>query len=430
MRKRYAHVGIGVRSRMFIRAITETYRDNCRLVAFCDTNDGRMELERSRLPGEYANLPLYAAQDFDLMIVQQKPNVVIITTPDSHHDHYIVRAMELGCDVITEKPLTTTAEKCQRVMDVARKTGRDMRVTFNYRYAPPRSQVKQLLLEGVIGDVLSADFHWLLDTTHGADYYRRWHRHKKNSGGLIVHKATHHFDLVNWWFNSVPVEVYAMGKRSFYGPDTAKRYGLAGHTERCRACPVFQKCPFFLDLGGNEKLKALYLDQEHYDGYYRDRCVFGEEIDIEDTMNVVVRYWNGAMLSYSLNSFMPWEGYTIAFNGTKGRLEHKMVETVYISGDGSTPGKAVHGGTSIRIFPHFQEPYDVEVSESEGGHGGGDILLLEDIFAETSADDPLKRAAGYADGAHSILTGVAANISMAENRPVRIDSLVSSLPGN
>ena len=63
------------------------------------------------------------------------------------------------------------------------------------RTSPPRTQVKDILMSGVIGDVLSVDFHWMLNTHHGADYFRRWHRNKKNSGGLMVHKASHHFDV-------------------------------------------------------------------------------------------------------------------------------------------------------------------------------------------------------------------------------------------
>ena len=102
-------------------------------------------------------------------------------------------------------------------------TGRRVRVTFNYRYSPPRTQIKDILMSGAIGDVLSVDFHWLLNTHHGADYFRRWHREKKNSGGLMVHKATHHFDLVNWWLGAMPVQVMATGKREFYTPTMARR---------------------------------------------------------------------------------------------------------------------------------------------------------------------------------------------------------------
>ena len=163
-------------------------------------------------------------------------------------------------------------------------------MAFNYRYMPVRGQLKELLMGGVIGDVMSVDFHWMLDTHHGADYFRRWHSQKRFSGGLMVHKATHHFDLVNWWLSAMPVSVRASGRRDFYTPAMAKRLGLASHHERCHTCPEKKKCSFELDLAKDPKLKSLYLDQEKHDGYFRDRCVFRPEIDIEDTMNVVVNY--------------------------------------------------------------------------------------------------------------------------------------------
>ena len=179
----------------------------------------------------------YPAHQFDAMILENKPDVVIVTTKDCFHDQYIVRAMELGCDVITEKPMTTDDKKAQRIIDTQRETGKNCRVTFNYRYSPPRTQMKAILMSGVIGEILSIDFHWLLDMHHGADYFRRWHRNKENSGGLMVHKATHHFDLINWWLSSVPESVFAQGQRRFYTPQTADRYGLTNRTERCLTCP-------------------------------------------------------------------------------------------------------------------------------------------------------------------------------------------------
>lgn len=425
-RKRYAQVGIGGRSEMFTQAITETYRDHCELVGLCDTNQGRMDLRNERLPG--GPVPTYPAADFDRMIRETKPDTVVVTTVDQFHDHYICRAMDLGCDAITEKPMTTTAEKCQRIADTVKRTGRDLRVTFNYRYAPVRSQVKRLLLEGVIGRVLSVDFSWLLDIRHGADYYRRWHRHKINSGGLLVHKATHHFDLVNWWIGSTPVEVYAQGKREFYTPEQAARYGLEGRGERCHGCPVADRCRFFWNLTAREGHRRMYFEQEHHDGYVRDQCVFSDRIDIEDTMNLTVRYQSGVMMAYSLNSFSPWEGYRINFNGTDGRLEHQVGESSYVSGDGTVPGETITEKAYIHVYPHFGHGYDVPIERAKGGHGGGDRPLLDDVFNPQAPPDPLRRAAGLADGAWSILTGVAANQSIATGRPVRADRLVTGLP--
>lgn len=426
-KRRFVQVGVGGRSWMYSKAIVETYADQCELVGICDINPGRTALRTDWAKSLGADVVGYDAKDFDRMIAERKPDVVIVTTKDCFHDEYIIRAMELGCDVVTEKPMTTDAEKCQRIIDTQARTGKKCAVTFNYRYSPPRTQVKDLLMSGVIGDILSVDFHWMLDTSHGADYFRRWHGNKANSGGLMVHKATHHFDLVNWWLSSIPETVYASGHRKFYTPKQAERYGLTNRAERCHDCPEAAKCPFYLDLSSSEQLKTLYLDNEQYDGYYRDRCVFSSRLDIEDSMNVVVNYASGAKMSYSLNAFVPWEGYYIMFNGSKGRLEHYARETVYISGDGSIPGEMLPDATTITIYPHFASPYSVEVWEGKGGHGGGDILLLEDVLLPEKKEDKYLRAADQRSGAYSILTGVAANVSMATGQAVAIDSLVQNI---
>ena len=426
-KKRYVQVGVGDRSMMYSKVVTENFADCAELVGLCDSNAGRLQLRADWVREQGVEVPTYNDDQFEQMIAETKPDVVIVTTKDAAHDHYICRAMELGCDVITEKPMTTDEHKCQRIIDTQKETGRSCKVTFNYRYAPPRTQVKDLLMSGVIGNVVSVDFHWLLDTRHGADYFRRWHRNKRNSGGLMVHKATHHFDLVNWWLSTVPEVVYASGARNFYRPETAERYGLAGRGERCLDCPEAERCPFYMDLRAYPKLRSMYLENEQYDGYYRDRCVFSAEIDIEDTMDVTVTYRSGARMSYSLHSFMPWEGYTVAFNGTKGRLEHICMETVYFSGDGSVPGELRPEGTKIKVFPHFRSGYEVEVWQSKGGHGGGDPVILQHLFSLDPPEDKYLRAADQRAGAWSILTGVAANRSMERGQPVRIDELVHGL---
>lgn len=427
-RRRYAIVGVGVRHEMYQDAIEKDYPASAQLVGLCDLNPGRLEVARRRSHANGAEPPpVFPADQFERMIATTRPEVVIVTTIDATHDDYIIRAMEAGCDVITEKPLTTTAEKCQQILDAGRRTGRHCRVTFNYRYSPPRSQVKDLLMRGEIGDILSVDFHWMLNTVHGADYFRRWHSRKNNSGGLMVHKASHHFDLVNWWLGAVPVAVDATGKRDFYTPAMARRFGLQGSHERCHTCPEQARCGFFLDLAASPSLKSLYLDQEQYDGYFRDQCVFRPEIDIEDTMNVLVRYDTGATLSYSLNAFNAWEGYTIAFNGTKGRLEHTLVEQIYMSGTGTVQGAIQEGGTSIRIFPLRGAERRIAPWTGEGGHGGGDKVMLDDIFLPQPPADPYLRAADERAGAASCLVGIAANRCFATGQSVKISDLVTGL---
>jgi predicted dehydrogenase len=427
-KKRFACVGVGGRfCWFFLPAMIEDFAATVDIVAFCDNNAGRLHLAEdwARQRGVVARI--YSDIQFDQMIAETKPDVVLVTSKDCTHDYYICRAMELGCDVITEKPMTTDEHKCQRIIDTQKKTGRKCTAVFNYRYSPPRTQVKDLLMSGVIGNVVSVDFHWLLDTNHGASYFRRWHSNRVNTGGLQVHKATHHFDLVNWWLSSVPEVVYATGARNFYRPETAERYGLTRRGERCLDCAESGKCPFYLDLREYPLLTSWYLDQEKYDGYIRDRCLFRADIDIEDTLDLIVNYRSGAMMSYSLHTFMPWEGYIVAFNGTKGRLEQVCQETVYFNGDGTVPGQILPEKTSIKIYPQFQPYYEVELWLAEGGHAGGDPALARDLFGENLLPDRYKTAADYRSGAWSILVGVAVNRSMEWKRPVHIDELVHDL---
>lgn len=415
---------------MFRNAILGKQSQAAELVGLCDINELRLALSRAEVSEiEDAEVAIYSAERFDEMLRETRPDCLIVTVPDCHHDEYVRRAMAAGIDVITEKPMTTTAEKCQAIFDAQKKTGRNLGVTFNYRYSPPRTQVKDLLMSGVIGEILTVEFHWLLNTRHGADYFRRWHRNKENSGGLLVHKATHHFDLVNWWLSDVPTSVYAEGDRQFYVPETAERLGLTERTERCHTCPHGESCDFALRLQDNTHLKKLYLECEDADGYIRDKCVFSADIDIEDRMSVVADYARGARLTYSLHAFSPWEGYTIAFNGTEGRIEHKCEETAYTSGDGTVPGELRPEGTWTRVYPLHAPAYEVDIWHAEGGHGGADPVMLDYLFDKASQpEDKYLRAADWRSGAYSILTGVAANESIRTGERIMIADLVPDIP--
>ena len=436
MSKNYVVVGTGGRSVMFVNALVGPFKKNCRLKAFCDSNSKRMDFYNDYIARDHKHrrVPTYKSNEFDRMIAEHKPDTVIVTTIDRMHHHYIIRAMELGCDVISEKPMTTDAEKCQMIVDTVKKTGKKLTVTFNYRYSPRNTKVKEVLAKGIAGEIISVHFEWLLDTSHGADYFRRWHRDKRNSGGLMVHKATHHFDLMNWWLDSSPETVFGMGDLRFYGKANAEKRGVAEFYSRVRNSKVAAKDPFALKVSEKDIwLNGLYYNAESEDSYYRDQSVFGDGISIEDSMSVMVKYRNKAVMTYALNAFCPWEGYRVCFNGTKGRLEFNVVEKSYVSGhheDFNMPGMRELEGQKETLVPEiiFQplwgKPQVIEYEKGNlGGHGGGDERLLKDIF-EGVKDNSLKHSAGYLDGAMSILTGIAANESFKTGMPVKVSDLV------
>ncbi|MEV5447563.1 Gfo/Idh/MocA family oxidoreductase, partial [Streptomyces sp. NPDC052644] len=215
-RRRHALVGTGARAEMFVRALVSAHADTAELVAFADVNQTRMDAHNRWLAelGQPA-VPTYPAADFATMLARERVDVVLVTSVDVTHDEYIVAALRAGCDVVTEKPMTVDAARCRRILDAVAETGRQVTVAFNYRSNPLHEQVSWLLADGAVGEIGSVHFEWLLDVRHGADYFRRWHRDKASSGGLMVHKASHHFDLVNWWLDATPVEVYAAGRLFF-----------------------------------------------------------------------------------------------------------------------------------------------------------------------------------------------------------------------
>jgi predicted dehydrogenase len=484
-RTRYAVVGTGSRAGMYIGAITGTHADVAQLVATVDVNLGRMEYydevvaeSEAGRAGRASAPSHWSPDDLERAIADEHVDRVIVTSPDFTHAEMVTRALRAGADVVVEKPLTIDEAGSAAIAKAVRDTGRSLVMTFNYRYSPRNSAFRRVIQSGAIGRPLSVHFEWVLDTAHGADYFRRWHRDKQNTGGLLIHKASHHFDLVNWWIDDVPARVFASGGLRFYGAENARRDGRDAGYERGTADGVTD--PFALDLRDDPTLRALYYDAERYDGYRRDRNVFDPGITIEDNLSLVVDYAGGASMSYSLNAHSPWEGYTVAVNGTRGRAELTVVERGEVvlggdehSGDGHSgdghrgdghrgdghghdghSGGHGHNGHSVidpsavadtsqaetlrprgeRILlqQHWQSPREVPITQAQigqarigqgdGGHGGGDAMLLRDVFVGPT-EDSLARAADYVDGVKAIAVGISGNRSLATGLPVRVDQL-------
>jgi predicted dehydrogenase len=415
---------------MFVDSVASRFKEDCELVGICDTNPGRLAYYNRYIVRELGGepVPAFAADDFDAMVRQTRPDTVIVTTVDAFHHEYIVRAMELGCDAITEKPMTIDAEKCGAILGAIDRTGRELRVAFNYRWRPGCTLVRRLLQEGTIGDIVHVDMEYLLDTDHGADYFRRWHRQKDKSGGLLVHKGTHHFDLVNWWLDAVPETVFGMGRLAFYGRENAERRGVKVGYDRYTGHDT-EADPFAIDLSTAERTRGMYLEAEEHDGYRRDQNVFGDGVSIEDTMSLLVRYRTGVVLNYSLNAYMPREGFSIAFNGTKGRLEYQEAHgTDHAIGDERRrDGLGDRWTDRLVVLPHFGEPYEVPIPAAEGAHGGGDPPLQEQIFSGSPPPEPWRRIAGHGQGAASIMVGIAGNRSFETGRPESVAELCPGL---
>ena len=406
--KRIALVGTGIRGlTMWGTPVIAEFGNQVKFVGLCDINPGRVATGKSILK---LDCPTFT--DLDKMLKETKPEILLVMSVDGVHHEHIIKGLEAGADVVTEKPMTIDEQKVQAIIDAEKRTGKKVKVTFNYRYSPHRQKIYELLRSDAIGKITSVDFHWYLDVNHGADYFRRWHRLRSKGGTLLVHKSSHHFDLLNWWINSDPEEVYAYGALEHYGKNNPFR-----HTN-CRGCPYQKECKFYWDMTKNKQLMDLYAANEKHDGYLRDGCVWKEDIDIFDKMAVQIKYKNKVQVSYSLTTYSPYEGYRISFNGTKGKLDAWIKER--------QPWKEENFDV-IELTKNFGEREFFRIPNDEPGHGGGDLRLRKQIFTP-DGQDPFRQAAGSRDGAMSVLVGVAARHSIDTGKPIKIESLTTLKP--
>ena len=407
--KKYVLVGAGNRGYwMYAKAIRDDYADCAVLAGIMDINRMRAEYVKRQMGQE---IPVYT--DFAKMLQEVVPDCAIITTTDRYHNDYVVQALDMGVEVICEKPLTIDEVKLNQILDARERNGKNVTVTFNCRYMPHFEKIKDLLIKGAVGQVYSVHFEWMLDCVHGADYFRRWHRRMENSGGLLVHKSTHHFDIVNWLIDQDPEEVSAFGALRFYG-DEKKQKGL-----RCSACTEQTTCPFVYAGLSDPSVQEMYFDCEKEDGYFRDRCVFDPEINIYDTVSLNVRYSKGASMTYSLIAYGPYEGWKLSITGSEGRLEAAQFDTGPQAED-----QCFH----IKMFDREDGIMTYDMKKGTGSHGGADTKLLDRLFRQEKTHgekaDPLGQSAGLRAGALSILIGIGANKSIQEGKIVKIADLV------
>ncbi|MFO7897588.1 MAG: Gfo/Idh/MocA family oxidoreductase [Planctomycetota bacterium] len=415
-KKRYALVGTGHRGLgMFARPLTGDFPETAELVAVCDINPLRMKAAADELQLDVPQFTETAE-----MLRATEPDAVVVATKDAAHAEHVVAALQGGARAISEKPLCTTSEQCRAILAAERASDGTCLVTHNARYGAADSKIREVLRSGRIGTPFFIQFDETLDRCHGADYFRRWHRMMANSGGLLVHKACHHFDCINWWADSTPVRVAAQGSLRFYGANGPFR------GPRCSDCPHADECDFHVDLFRRDVYRKLYREAESADGYYRDGCVFDPEIDIYDQMSALIRYENGIECSYTLTAYCPYESQRVIVEGTEGRLEYfGRSATGFASGSQHLPGIEEIATEWLKLYLPAEGAVDVSLERAEGGHGGADPQLRHDFFGRDWALEPNDRMASLAEAVQAVLVGAAANRSIANaGEPVDVQSLL------
>lgn len=432
MKRRYAVCGVSTRAiTSWIDPLYKNFSRHAELVGLLDIDPLRFDICKREVP-ESKNVPCYNENEFDKMIAETRPDAIFVVSKDCFHAHYIIKALEYDLDVITEKPMTTCWEDAIRVREAEKKSKGKVTCTFNYRYTPQHRMLRQLVLDGKVGRVTHVDLNWYIDIHHGSSYFNRWNRMRENSGSLSIHKACHHFDLVNWWIGSPdPQKVHAFGALNHYGPE-APFNPSPKDGRHCTECSERRKCAY--KKCWETRASVTKIQDDHLEGldqakgilftpdiYRPDMCIFDSEINIHDTIVGSVKYVNGVLLNYSANFSTPYEGYKLAINGTHGRIEAEE-----------------WGGMGAKAFPcprqheHYIDYYPIFGSRERlwlkpgiGGHGGGDIGIQEDVFLGVEDERPYDILATSKDGLNAVAIGDAVYKSIISGEIIDLSEVMT-----
>jgi len=363
------------------------------ITAMCDKNP-------LRLKGSKDILKIQCDEFYDHETLLQKADcdTVIVATPDFTHEEVTIDSLRAGKNVLCEKPMAISAAQCDRMIKAERESGKMLMVAFNMRHHAVFAKVQQIMASGKIGRPIAVQF---LDYYPGGNFYfRRWHRLKENSGGLLIHKGSHDFDLFNWIIGAKPTAISAFSSVGKYKP-------IPGAGVRCRDCSITKDCVDYFDLNKEkmENYRKLYRDAESVDNYYIDRCVYTSEKDTGDHSTIIIEYDNGCHVSY-LESFLgnvtETGGRYITIFGEHGQLwasdnEHK----VKVMFDKGTPPE-------IHNIPR----------NLEDGHGGADGAEIRAFLDSLKSRKHL--VADSQAGRLAVMMGEAAEKSAEEKRVIAL----------
>jgi predicted dehydrogenase len=324
---------------------------------------------------------------------------VIITSPDYTHREIAVKAFMRGKDVLCEKPLALTVADCDEILAAQKKSGKILCVGFCLRYNNFYRKMHDLVnKEKIIGKILMAG---AIDSVSvgGQYFFHGWWRRRKYSNGLLVQKATHSIDIMNWIIGSTVDSVYGVGGLSFFG-------GGKPRTKTCSRCSIRKKCP--------EALLNRRIDYDYgttgFSMEIEDRCVFAKEIDIFDNEILAIKYRNSVNAFFTECQFTPDYKREFIFIGEKGRM---YAIDPYIMGEG------VSTEPLIEIVSRYSRKRKlVKVKLNPGGHGGGDPALIDD-FLNCCITRRKPLADGMA-GRQSIAICAAGEKSIATGRVIKL----------
>jgi hypothetical protein len=313
-------------------------------------------------------------------------DAIIITTPDALHYAPCMKALEMGYDILLEKPIAPTEKECRNILALAKKTGRIVAVCHVLRYAPYFVKMKELIAQGAVGEVISIQHLEPIEHMHMSHSYVRgnWHN-SKTTTPIILAKSCHDLDIIKWVINKPAKQISAMGDLKWFRKENAPQ----GSTARCTdGCAVERTCPYsaikmyyeqrqrlgVFDLP-DDKTKHPEAIMEKLKTTNYGRCVYRMENDQPDHYITNIRFGDNVTASFSMEAFTSYAGRRTRVMGSMGDMVGDMTELVISD---------FRTGKQTKLVPKAEDVDEYRNS----GHGGGDWLLANDFVQAVSQQNP------------------------------------------
>lgn len=394
-------------------------KDKFRVVALCDIAEAALKTAAA----EFGIASENCFSSGEAFFAEKRADVLVIATQDRDHVRMCVKAMELGYDVLLEKPISPEKEELYSLLEAQKKYNKKVVVCHVLRYAPAFVKIKEILSSGAIGRLVRMEAIENVAYWHQAHSFVRgnW-RNEKETSPMLMQKCCHDLDLIQYYIGSKCESVYSVGDLSFFHrgnqPD--------GAADRCADCPYVLTCPYSAERLYVERFKANScvqgwpydvvdshrpITEESLRKAYREgpygRCVFACDNDVVDNQTVDMRFENGVKATLTMTAFTYYQGRRYVFHGTYGELE--LDEQTH----------------AIRLSVYGQENRTFDTDEiikqqmkDTFGHGGGDYCLVQSFYEVLSGDTPVQT--GLEASVESHLIAVAAERSRKSGKIVKV----------
>jgi len=305
-------------------------------------------------------------------------DAIIITTPDNLHYGPCMKALEMGYDVLLEKPISPSEKECRDILALAKKTGRIVAVCHVLRYAPYFVKLKEIIQSGVLGEVVSIQHIEPIEHIHMSHSYVRgnWHNSKQTTP-IILAKSCHDLDILRWMVGKPCRHIQAFGSLQWFTQKNAPEGSTARCTDGCKveaACPYsalniyYRKRHFnyVFDLPEEKDKQAAYVLEQLKTTNY-GRCVYRMDNDQPDHYTTNILFDGGLTAAFSMEAFTSYAGRRTRVMGSLGD---------------------VVGDMSSFTMTDFLSGKKTEWKQETDGHGGGDWRLVADWINAISKHDP------------------------------------------